>query len=136
MMIGREKEVKKLNELYNSQSSELVAVYGRRRVGKTYLVDEALAGKFTFRHAGLSPIEHRDDKQGKRRSRLKEQLRHFYQSLLMQGMKESRIPDSWLDAFYMLESFLAGKESGSDRLLVFLTKSSGWTRRNQDLLPL
>ena len=118
-MIGREKEVKKLNELYNSQSAELIAVYGRRRVGKTYLVDEAFSGKITFRHAGLSPIEHKDDKQGKRRSRLKEQLRHFYQSMLMQGMKEGRVPDSWLEAFYMLELLLEEKESGTDRLLVF-----------------
>ena len=51
MLIGREREIKKLKELYCNDSAELVAVYGRRRVGKTYLIDEALAGKFTFRHA-------------------------------------------------------------------------------------
>ncbi|MBR4751304.1 MAG: ATP-binding protein, partial [Thermoguttaceae bacterium] len=59
MIVGRETELKKLNDLYNGDSAELVAVYGRRRVGKTYLVDEAFAGKFSFRHAGLSPIEYR-----------------------------------------------------------------------------
>lgn len=119
-MIGREKELKKLKELYDIQSAELIAVYGRRRVGKTYLVDEALTGKFTFRHAGLSPIEHRDADHGKRRSRLKEQLKHFYQSLLIQGMKGSKIPDSWLEAFYMLETFLTDKEATTNRLLIFL----------------
>ena len=54
-IIGREKEISELKELYDSDKSEFVAVYGRRRVGKTFLVDEALKGKITFRHAGLSP---------------------------------------------------------------------------------
>ena len=39
MIIGREYEVNKLKELYNSKDAELVALYGRRRVGKTFLVD-------------------------------------------------------------------------------------------------
>ena len=55
-IIGRDNEVRVLEELYSSNRSQLVAVYGRRRVGKTYLVDEALKGKITFRHAGLSPV--------------------------------------------------------------------------------
>ena len=38
-IIGREKEIKELVELYNSDKSEFVAVYGRRRIGKTFLVD-------------------------------------------------------------------------------------------------
>ena len=41
-MIGREKEVKELNRLYNSKKAEFVAIYGRRRVGKTFLVSETL----------------------------------------------------------------------------------------------
>ena len=41
-MIGREKEVKELNKLYDRSRAELVAVYGRRRVGKTFLIDETL----------------------------------------------------------------------------------------------
>lgn len=54
-MVGRKKEIEELNRIYNSNRAQLVAVYGRRRVGKTYLVDEAFKGKMTFRHAGLSP---------------------------------------------------------------------------------
>lgn len=56
-LIGRTKEVDELKRLYISKKSEFVAVYGRRRVGKTFLIDEALRGKITFRHAGLSPID-------------------------------------------------------------------------------
>lgn len=56
-IIGRNKELTQLNELYNSKKAEFVVVYGRRRVGKTFLIDAAMEGKITFRHAGLSPIE-------------------------------------------------------------------------------
>ena len=56
-MVGRRKEVAELNRLYDSDKSQLVAVYGRRRVGKTYLIDETFKRRITFRHAGLSPIE-------------------------------------------------------------------------------
>ena len=56
-MIGRVQEVKELNRLYSRDKAELVAIYGRRRVGKTYLVDETFTGRITFRHAGLSPAD-------------------------------------------------------------------------------
>lgn len=112
-MIGREKETDELNKLYNSGKAELVAIYGRRRIGKTYLVDETFKGRITFRHAGLSPVE--ENKQGM----LKAQLEHFYYSLLVQGMKKSKKPKSWLEAFYMLEAFLDKLDDGS-RQVVFL----------------
>ena len=47
-MVGRRKEVAELNRLYDSDKSQLVAVYGRRRVGKTYLIDESLSGTQVF----------------------------------------------------------------------------------------
>lgn len=56
-MIGRSREVKELNKLYEKNKAELVAVYGRRRVGKTYLIDETFADRLTFRHAALSPAD-------------------------------------------------------------------------------
>lgn len=112
-MIGRRKEIDELNSLYNSGKSELVAIYGRRRIGKTYLVDETFKGRITFRHAGLSPID--DNKKGM----LKAQLEHFYFSLLIQGMPKSKKPESWLEAFYMLEKFLESADNG-ERQLIFL----------------
>ncbi len=56
-MVGREKEIEELEMLYDRNRAELVAIYGRSRVGKTYLIDEVFEGKFAFRHAALSPIE-------------------------------------------------------------------------------
>ena len=59
-MVGRKKEIEELKRIYNSNRLQQVAVYGRRRVGKTYLVDEAFKGLITFRHAGLSPFTLRE----------------------------------------------------------------------------
>ena len=111
-MIGRNNEIKELNRLYDSKKAELVAIYGRRRVGKTFLVDEVFEGRITFRHAGLSPVE-------TKKGALGMQLKSFYNSLLDHGMKKSRIPSSWLDAFFMLEQFLKENDTG-ERQLVFL----------------
>ncbi len=43
-LIGRQQEQQELEDLYNRKRAEFVVVYGRRRVGKTYLVDETTAG--------------------------------------------------------------------------------------------
>lgn len=114
-IIGRKQEISELNDLYNSGKAHLVAVYGRRRVGKTFLVDEALKGRITFRHAGLSP----DNEESGKKNMLKDQLKHFYHSLLLHGMKKSKQPTSWLDAFFMLENHLNSIDNGS-RQVVFL----------------
>ncbi|MCQ2330637.1 MAG: AAA family ATPase [Paludibacteraceae bacterium] len=114
IIVGREQEIRELHDLYNSDRAQLVAVYGRRRVGKTFLIDEALKGKITFRHAGLSPVE-----QDGKRNLMPDQLKHFYHSLLLQGMRKSHIPESWLDAFFMLSQHLQNTDNGS-RQVVFL----------------
>lgn len=113
-VIGRKQETRELLELYGSNKAEFVAVYGRRRVGKTFLVDETLGRHITFRHAGLSPV----DDSGKQ-DMMKHQLQHFYHSLLSQGMKKSHQPTSWLEAFYMLEMHLQNIDNGS-RQVVFI----------------
>lgn len=127
-MIGRKQESEELNRIYNRNKAELVAIYGRRRVGKTYLVDETFEGRITFRHAGLSPAD--EDSKGL----LKLQLEHFYNSLDIQGMVKYDKPTSWLEAFLLLEKFLLAKDDGS-RQLVFLdelpwldTPKSGFIR--------
>ncbi|MDO4805951.1 MAG: ATP-binding protein [Coriobacteriales bacterium] len=127
-MIGRRQESKKLEELYEGGRAELVAIYGRRRVGKTYLVDEVFRDRITFRHAGLSPLDEPAN------GLLKAQLEQFYYSLLRHGMKRSHLPKSWLEAFFMLESLLEGLDDGS-RQVVFLdelpwldTPRSGFVR--------
>ena len=121
MLIGRKQEIATLNNLYQSPSAELLALYGRRRVGKTYLIDETFQGRITFRHAGLSPLDDSQrNKQQQSTNRMKDQLKHFHRSLTMQGMKTAKVPTSWLEAFYMLEDLLMEKATGDTRLLIFL----------------
>jgi len=55
-LIGRIEEINLLEEYYNSSKSELVAVYGRRRVGKTYLICETLGDRFDFEYTGKHKI--------------------------------------------------------------------------------
>ena len=112
-MIGRKNEAEQLNRFYRSGRAEMIAIYGRRRVGKTFLVDAVFQDRITFRHAGLSPIEEAGS------ATLKKQLEQFYYSLLSQGMKRSHRPSSWLEAFFMLRQLLEAKDTGA-RQVVFL----------------
>lgn len=84
-IIGRQKELERLDHLYNSDKSEFVAIYGRRRVGKSYLVDEAFRGKIVFNAVGMYINEDERDAQSYRQ----EQLSHFYNSLLDYGLTKS-----------------------------------------------
>ena len=56
-IIGRKEEINEINELYDSGRAEFLAIYGRRRVGKTFLVKEVLDSRMTFYHTGLSPVD-------------------------------------------------------------------------------
>lgn len=113
MIIGRIEEINKLKNLHSSNKSEFIAVYGRRRVGKTFLINETFGDSFTFKHAGLSPngIE--------ANGLMKKQLHHFYDSLILHGMKKCAKPKDWFEAFLLLELFLQEKDNGT-RQLVFL----------------
>ena len=51
-IIGRKTEIGRLKKYIASDRSEFIAVYGRRRVGKTFLIKELLEGQFTFRMTG------------------------------------------------------------------------------------
>ena len=112
-IIGRKKEVAELNRYYNSGKAEFIAVYGRRRVGKTFLIDEVFRDNMAFHHTGLSPYDR------KRKVTLKDQLQNFYFSLVRHGMDGISQPQSWMEAFFLLETFLKSRDNGS-RQVVFI----------------
>ena len=112
-IIGRKLEIEELNRLYHSDRPEFVAVYGRRRVGKTFLIKQALKDKFTFQHTGVSPV----DQEGVK-NRLKTQLESFYYSLLNHGLEGFKQPKTWMEAFYQLEQLLQKLDEGQ-RMVVF-----------------
>lgn len=113
VIIGREKEIEELNRRCGSNRPEFIAVYGRRRVGKTFLINETLGDYMTFHHTGLSPYDR------KRRVAMKDQLQNFYFSLIRHGMEGITPPKSWLEAFFLLEQFLERRDNGS-RQVVFI----------------
>ena len=112
-MVGRQPEITALKERYMSPEAEFIAVYGRRRVGKTYLIDETFKGLITFRHAGLSPAEWHG------KNLMAAQLDHFYQSLQLHGARPDHRPKDWLEAFFMLEMWLQSADT-EGRQLIFL----------------
>lgn len=115
-IIGRKKEQKTLGELYNSKQAEFVVVYGRRRVGKTFLVREYFEGNFTFHHTALSPFEMTENDS---ELLLKQQLRVFGESLRAFGDYHDGTPEDWIQAFSWLREFLV-RQPKRKRTLVFL----------------
>ena len=77
-----------------SKRPEFVVVYGRRRVGKTYLIREYFNNQFSFYATGLS-----DEK-------TKGQLRAFNESLIEYGYEDKSVPKDWYEAFTRLRALL------------------------------
>lgn len=88
-MIGRTNEKKFLQSLLDEEESQFVAVFGRRRIGKTYLIRESFDYKFTFQHTGVSnnSISLSLQKQT--------QLDKFAESLAEAGYKTSKKLSTW-----------------------------------------
>ena len=97
-MIGRKSEQGELARMYESDESEFVAIYGRRRVGKTYLVRETFDGQFTFQHSGLA------------KGGMKRQLASFAVSLKSFGLSGHGTPKNWDEAFVMLREVIDASE--------------------------
>ena len=107
MIIGRTAEIDKLRRAYESEYSQFVTVYGRRRVGKTFLVRETFNYTFTFEHAGLA------------NSPMKTQLKAWQSSLKSAGKKVS-LPKTWIEAFDQLKELI--KEDESTKKVIFIQK--------------
>jgi len=110
MIIGREREQSELLRLIEMEEPQFCVVYGRRRVGKTFLVRETFANRFAFQHTGLANAKKSD------------QLREFKESLRAAGMRASRTPKTWYGAFGMLQEHLASLPTG--KKVVFIDELS------------
>lgn len=106
MLIGRNTEKRELLEAFESEYSQFVAVYGRRRVGKTFLIHETFNYRFTFEHSGVANGNNR------------KQLRAFRDSLVEAGMERMAIPANWMDAFGLLRQFV--KQSSEAKKVIFI----------------
>ncbi len=128
-MIGRKKEQEELEKIYHSNRPEFVAIYGRRRVGKTFLVNQALKGRITFHHTGVSPVDQSGEK-----NRMRIQLESFYFSLLNHGLEGFSKPKSWMEAFFQLEQLLIQEDNGG-RQVVFIDELPWMDTPRSGFLP-
>lgn len=93
-IIGRENEQALLSGIFASRRSEFVAVCGRRRVGKTFLIREYFDGNIQFQISGLA------------NANTQEQLKNFYYTLRRYDKAVSTVPKDWLEAFEQLINYL------------------------------
>lgn len=95
-----------MEEYVASPRSEFIAVYGRRRIGKTYLIRELFEGRFTFRCTGKDNIS------------TSEQLRNFCYALSDQlGIDASA--DNWADALRILQKAIEAMPKKAKKILFF-----------------
>ncbi len=94
-LVGRKYEKETLERLYESKKSEFLAVYGRRRVGKTFLLREFFKYKFDFQISGLA------------KGNTEQQLLHFHNTLEDFGLVNYEEPaKNWIEAFNRLKKHL------------------------------
>ncbi len=104
-LIAREYECEELDKCLTSDKSEFVTVCGRRRIGKTYLVDKHFEGKFHFKYVGGHNMRTRD------------QLRDFSRALSRYSHKPQQDFVDWYEAFYALEDYLESIETEGKKII-------------------
>ena len=111
--IGREKEQHRLEALKNSYRSEFIAVYGRRRVGKTMLIRKVFNNTFTFQATAIA------------NSPKQQQLLNFVTALRRydKDAQNKTIPQNWFFAFQQLIDYL---EKNTDKKKVIFFDELPW----------
>lgn len=121
IFIGRESEKKILLSAYQNTSSRFVAVFGRRRVGKTSLIRHLLADKFSFQMTAIA------------NANTTQQILNFHTALQRQGGNFPTIPQNWFFAFQNLIDFL--EASSHEKKVVFFDELPWLATKKSDFLP-
>ncbi len=106
-IVGRKEEMAQLNKYVASKQPEFVAIYGRRRVGKTFLINNTLGNQMVFETSGVLMGEKED------------QVAAFNQSLRRIGY-EGKSLTNWMDAFFALEQILESRLDINKRQIIFI----------------
>ncbi len=104
-IFGRNEEIERLEEYVDSNRSEFIAIYGRRRVGKTFLVRELFEGRLVFRMSGMENVDN------------KKQLLNF-SFAINEYFGVSCDPENWLEAFRLL--FKCVEQSSATKKIIFI----------------
>ena len=104
--VGRNREIKKLHTLYQDEGFQFVVIYGRRRVGKTMLINEFLKGK---RSAYYMAVE----------GTAKENLTGISKTLLTEGVSDFYMPEfSDFESLLLYIDHLCKNSDGQERLVI------------------
>ena len=120
-IIGRDEEINELNAYMRSGKPEFLVVYGRRRVGKTFLIREHFKDDFYFAHTGLA------------NGNTATQLAEFNKSLRRTRGDAHRDATDWLEAFDCLREHIEGSKEG--RKIIFIDELPWMDRQKSLLLP-
>lgn len=120
-IVGREYELDIMQSLYDKEEAVLMAVYGRRRVGKTFLVKCFLEEKYDFFFTGMY------------KASTAVQLTVFHDTLQQYCGQILPMFKSWFDAFKALKSYLMGLKK--DRIVVFLDEIPWMDVARSNFLP-
>ncbi len=107
-IIGREKEITLLNSYASSNQAEFIAVYGRRRVGKTFLINNVFSDQLVFSMTGIIGGDKR------------EQINSFIDAMDIYGSPLSQAPSDWYAAFRELRHLLLKKMVDGKRSVIFI----------------
>ncbi len=121
-LIGRIEEVKRLGQCMESREAQLVVIYGRRRVGKTFLVDSYFEKNYAFSFTGAYNQPRRT------------QLMNFADELRLQTGMNVKTPKTWRDAFILLRKHL-DSQSREEKQVVFLDELPWMDTHKSDFLP-
>jgi len=105
-MVGREREIALFDEKYFSKKSDFIALYGRRRVGKTYLIREYFKEKTTFQLTGIADAT------------LQDQLLNFQTAFNEQFPTTIEKPTSWIEAFQHIKKKI--EKSRQKKKVIFI----------------
>ena len=122
-IIGRKEEQETLLKTLSSGRSEMVAVFGRRRVGKTFLIKQVYQEHIVFEMTGLQ------------KGLNKKQLQNFSLQLGIYAKSPLPIavPPDWLHAFFMLSNFLE-KQPSDKKQVIFLDELPWMAGRKSDFI--
>lgn len=107
LLIGRKKQQEVFKEAITSKRSEFIVVYGRRRVGKTYLIKTYFKDKFDYELTGIQ------------NGSLADQLENFQEKLSEQIGEDIAKPKNWMSAFRMLKKYLSSKKKKQKKIIFF-----------------
>ncbi len=106
-VIGRVDEKKILLSLLEEESSKFLAIYGRRRIGKTFLIRNTYEKQIIFECTGLQ------------NGSLADQLDNFCLCLINSNFSFAVRPQTWLQAFSLLSNSLNKLRSNKKKVLFF-----------------